>query len=173
MQKKLEELAAGICRSNSSILQFSQEKLDLEVVEGTDYTGEFRIQSAGNMTVQGMICSSSPRMECYSPKFQGETMIQRFVFHSEGLAEGDTQKGSFHIISSQGEYDLPFSVSVSRNYADSSAGKIKSIFDFANLARNSYEEAVRIFGQPEFIHVFKPQETEERLLYRMLKRKPC
>lgn len=173
MQKKLEELAAGMCQSNSSILQFFPEKLELEVVEETDYTGEFRIQSAGNMTVQGIICSSSPRMECYSPKFQGETIVQRYVFHSEGLTEGDSQKGSFHIISNQGEYDLPFSVSVSRNYADSSVGKIKSIIDFANLARNSYEEAVRVFGQPEFIHIFKPQETEERLLYRMLKRKPC
>lgn len=173
MQKKLEELAAGICISNSSILQFSVEKLELEVVEGTDYTGEFRIESTGDMMVQGLVCSSSPRMECSNPKFQGENIIQRFVFHSEGLSEGDSQKGNFHIISNQGEYDLPFSVSVSRNYVNSSVGKIKSIFDFANLAQNSYEEAVRIFGLPEFIHIFKPQETEERLLYRMLKRKPC
>lgn len=108
MQKKLEELAAGICRSNSSILQFSQEKLDLEVVEGTDYTGEFRIQSAGNMTVQGMICSSSPRMECYSPKFQGETMIQRFVFHSDVWQKAIPRREVFILSAARGNTTFLF-----------------------------------------------------------------
>ncbi|EOS24265.1 hypothetical protein C806_02307 [Lachnospiraceae bacterium 3-1] len=173
MQKKLEELTAGVCSNNSSILQFSVEQLEFEVVEGTDYTGEFLIESASDMPVKGIVYSSSPRMECPNSKFQGNKITQVFKFHSEGLAEGDVQKGSFHIVSSQGEYDLPFSVAVSSNYPNSSVGKIKSIFDFANLARNSYEEAVKIFGQPEFIHVFKPQETEEFLIYQMLRRKPC
>ena len=173
MQKKLEELAAGNCGSNSSILQFSVEKLEFEVVEGTNYTGEFTMESTSEMPVNGIIYSSSPRMECHNPKFQGEKITQTFEFHSEGLTEGDIQKGSFHIVSDQGEYDLPFSVSVSGNYAGSSMGKIKSLFEFANLAGNSYEEAVKVFGHPEFIHVFKPQETEERLIYQMLRRKPC
>lgn len=173
MQKKLEELAAGNCGSNASILQFSAEKLEFEVVEGTDYTGEFSMESTSEMPVNGIIYSSSPRMECHNPKFQGVKITQTFEFHSEGLTEGDVQKGSFHIVSNQGEYDLPFTVSVSGNYADSSMGKIKSLFEFANLAGNSYEEAVKVFSQPEFIHVFKPQETEERLIYRILRRRPC
>lgn len=173
MQKKLEELAAGVCSNDSFILQFSIKQLEFEVVEGTDYTGEFHMESASDMPINGIVYSSSPRMECPNSKFQGSKITQAFIFHSEGLAEGDVQKGSFHIVSSQGEYDLPFSVSVSSNYPDSSQGKIKSIFDFANLARNSYEEAVKIFGQPEFVHIFKPQEAEEQLLYQMLGRKPC
>lgn len=173
MQKRLEELALGICSAHSSVLQFSVDKINFEVVEGADYTGEFFIESADGMTVKGTIDSTSPRMECRNPKFQGEKIKQTFQFHSEGLVEGDFQKGSFHIISNQGEYDIPFSVSVSRNYADSSIGKVKSVFDFANLAQNSYEEAVKVFGQPEFVHIFKPQETKEKLIYQMLRRKPC
>ncbi len=173
MQKKLEELAAGICISDSSVLHLSAEKLEFEVVEGTVYKGEFTIGSTNNIPVNGIVYSSSPRMECLSPKFQGTLITQKFEFRSEGLTEGDCQNGSFHIVSSQGEYDLPFSVSVTRSYPDSSVGKIKSIFDFANLARNSMEEAARVFGQPEFVHIFKPQETEEQLIYQMLRRKPC
>lgn len=173
MQKKLEELAAGICISDSSILHLSPEKLEFEVVEGIGYKGEFTIESVSDMPINGIVCSSSPRMECPDPKFQGNKITQKFEFHSEGLTEGDVQSGSLHIVSSQGEYDLPFSVSVTRSYPESSAGKIKSIFDFANLARNSYEEAVKIFGQPEFEHIFKPQEAQEQLIYQMLRRKPC
>lgn len=173
MQKRLEELALGRCSSHSSVLQFSVEKINFEVVEGADYTGEFFIESVDGTMVKGTIDSTSPRMECHNPRFQGEKIKQTFQFHSEGLVEGDFQKGSFHIISSQGEYDIPFTVSISRNYADSSIGKIKSVFDFANLARNSYEDAVKVFGQPEFMHIFKPQETKEKLIYQMLRRKPC
>lgn len=173
MQKKIEELAAGKCSGTSSILQFSVEQLEFEVVEGKNYTGEFIMESTDEIPLQGIIYSSSPRMECHDPKFQGKKITQTFEFHSEGLIEGDSQKGNFHIICNQGEYDLPFSMSVSRNYVDSSIGKIKSVFEFANLARKSYEEAVKVFSKPEFINVFKPQETEERLVYRGLKRKPC
>ena len=100
---KIEELAAGICVGNSSILQFSVEKVNFEVVEGTNYTGEFSIESTSEIPITGMIYSSSPRMECHNPKFQGKQITQKFEFHSEGLMEGDSQKGNFHIVSNQGE----------------------------------------------------------------------
>ncbi len=170
---KIEELAAGICVGNSSILQFSVEKVNFEVVEGTNYTGEFSIESTSEIPITGMIYSSSPRMECHNPKFQGKQITQKFEFHSEGLMEGDSQKGNFHIVSNQGEYELPFYVSVSSNYVNSSIGKIKSIIEFVNLVRNSYEEAVKVFGQLEFLQIFKAQGTKERLIYQMLMKKPC
>ncbi|MCI8483632.1 MAG: hypothetical protein HFH41_04745 [Lachnospiraceae bacterium] len=173
MQKRLEELAAGTWGRDSSILQFSVEELNFEIVEGKDYTGEFWIESVSGVPVRGVVCSTSPRMECQQPEFQGEKIKQTFKFHSEGLLEGDSQKGHLHIISNQGEYELPFFVSVSNNYVDSAEGRIKSMFEFANLAQNSYEEAVKVFGKPEFINIFKPQETQERMIYQMLKRKPC
>ena len=51
MQRKLEELAAGVCASQSSILQFSPEKLEFEVLEGSVYTGEFSIRSTDQSQV--------------------------------------------------------------------------------------------------------------------------
>lgn len=173
MQRKIEELAAGICSNQSSFLQFMPEKLEFEALEGTVYTGEFSIKSTDEIPIAGIIYSSSPRMECLEPEFQGTTMVQQFKFHSEGLGEGDSQTGNFHIISDQGEYFLPFSVTVSKNYPDCSQGKVKSIFEFANLARKSYDEAVKVFTKPEFPEIFQPQETEEQLIYQGLRRRPC
>ncbi|MEY8391890.1 DUF5717 family protein [Lachnospiraceae bacterium 45-W7] len=173
MQRKIEELAAGICHCQSSILEFTPEKLEFEVLEGTVYTGEFSIQNTNHIPIEGKIYSSSPRMQFPAPEFQGIAITQKFEFHSEGLCEGDTQAGNLHIISDQGEYLLPFAVSVSRKYPLSSQGFIKSVTEFANLARESYEEAVKIFGQPEFAGIFGLRETEERLIYQGLFRKPC
>ena len=42
---------------------------------------------------------------------------------------------------------------------------IKSLKDFAGLAQERWHEAVRVFYNPDFIHIFHPGEERERLLY--------
>ena len=173
MQRKIEELAEGKCERQISLLQFVPEQLEIEMIEGTVYQGEFTIRSSAGIPVEGMICSTSPRIKFPQAEFLGIEVTQKFEFHSEGLSDGEKQAGEFHIISDQGEYVLPFSVSIGKDYPGSSQGKIKSIFEFANLARISYDEAVKVFSQPEFEAVFAPGETEQQLVFRGLRRKPC
>ena len=60
--------------------------------------------------MRGIIYSSNPRMECLTPQFEGEEVRIRYQFHSEGLIEGDIQKGEFFIVCNQGEYNLSFVV---------------------------------------------------------------
>lgn len=173
MQRTIEELAAGKCDRQTSLLQITPDRLEIEILEGTVYKGEFTVESSDGIPVEGTVCTTSPRMICPEAEFQGIKIIQKFEFHSEGLSHGDSQKGEFHIISDQGEYVLPFSVSVSKVYPTTAQGKIKSVFEFANLARISYDEAVKVFSQTEFEAVFAPGESEQQLVYRGLKRKPC
>lgn len=173
MQKRIKELAAGKCNGSSSLLHISVEQLEFEVLEGSNYTDKFTMESTDGTIVKGMVYSSNPRLECHNPGFEGEKIIQTFEFHGEGLNEGDSGQGNIHIICNLGEYDIPFFASVVRNYADSSMGKIRTTLQFANLARKSYEEAAKVFGKPEFIHSFKTQEMEEKQIYRMLMRQPC
>lgn len=173
MRKKIQELAAGKCDSRCPILRFSTERLEFEVLEGKNHRGEFLIESTNEVPMRGLIYSSNPRMECHNPQFQGTEVTITYEFHSDGMIEGDAQKGSFYIICNEGEYDLPFSMSVSRKYPESSGGRIRSIFGFANLAQKCYEEAVEVFGKPEFVNIFKSQEEMERLIYQSLKKKPC
>lgn len=42
---------------------------------------------------------------------------------------------------------------------------IKSLKDFAELSQERWHEAVRVFYDPCFIHIFHPKEARERLLY--------
>lgn len=42
---------------------------------------------------------------------------------------------------------------------------IKSLKDFAELSQERWHEAVRVFYDPSFIHIFHPGEERERLLY--------
>lgn len=173
MQRIIEELAAGKCERQFSLLQFAPEKLEIEMIEGAVYKGEFTISNSEGIPVECTVCSTSPRMKCLQAEFKGTEVTQKFEFHSEGLASGQKQEGEFHIISDQGEYVLPFSVSIGKDYPAGLQGKVKSVFEFANLARISYDDAVRVFSQPEFENVFAPGEMEQQLVFRGLRHRPC
>ena len=170
MRKRIQQLANGKFDNNGPKLSLSTEKIELEILEGKDETGSFVITSTNQVKMRGIIYSSNPRMECLTPQFEGEEVRIRYQFHSEGLIEGDIQKGEFFIVCNQGEYNLSFVVSVSRLYADSSLGKIKNLNDFAKLAKESYDEAYRLFYSSNFKNLIK--EEKDRRLYEGLRTQP-
>ena len=129
MRKRIEELARGRFKCAEPILAFSVERIELEVSEGKNLEGEFTITSTNQIPMLGMVYSSNPRMECLTPRFEGEEVRIRYEFHSEGLIEGDIQKGDFFIVCNQGEYNLSFVVLVTKLYARSNQGSIQGLKD--------------------------------------------
>jgi len=170
LRKRIQQLANGKFDNNGPKLSLSTEKIELEVLEGKDETGSFVITSTNQVKMRGIIYSSNPRMECLTPQFEGEEVRIRYQFHSEGLIEGDIQKGEFFIVCNQGEYNLSFVVSISRLYADSSFGKIKNLDDFCRLAKENYDEAYRLFYSSNFKNLIR--EDKDRILYEGLRMQP-
>lgn len=170
MRKRIQQLARGKFEYDKPLLSFQEDKLEIEVLEGKDYTGDFIITSANRVPFRGVMYASNPRMECLTPQFEGEEVRIRYQFHSQGMAEGDVGKGEFFLICNQGEYNLSFVVSVTRLYADTSAGKIRTPKDFARLAQESGAEAVRLFFSPNFKNIIGENETGTALLYEGLSR---
>ncbi len=165
MRKRIQKLALGQFEHEEPVLTFSTDKIEIAVSEGQDYTGDFVIESQNGVSIKGLVYSSNPHMECLTPQFKGEEITIRYQFHSEGFVEGDIQKGEFFIICNQGEYNLSFVASVCRHYADSSTGRIKTLYDFAKLAGQDYEEAFRLFTSAGFHYLFQENEKMERLYY--------
>lgn len=166
MRKKIQNLAYARFQYEKPNPEFSVEQLEIELQQEENYKGSFHMTSTNGIAIRGMVYSTSGRMECLTQEFEGTDITVAFEFHSEGLIEGDVQKGEFTIICNGGEYSLPFVVTISRFYTMSSMGKIKNLFDFANLAQKSYEEAFRIFRAPCFMNLIKETEIAEQLLYR-------
>lgn len=166
LRKRIQDLAYARFRHEKPILQFSTDRLEFEVLQEEVYRGSFSISSVNGVSMKGSIHSSNPRMKCQNPEFTGTEADISFEFHSDGLVEGDIQKGDFTVIVNGGEYNLSFVASVSRFYAISSVGKMKNLFDFANLAQVSFAEAYRIFTAPFFVNLFKETEEQAKLCYR-------
>lgn len=166
LHKKIQDLAYARFQYEKPVLQFSTEELELEIQPEENYRGSFSMTSINGIAMRGVVYSTNPRMECLTREFEGTDVTIPYEFHSEGLMEDDIQKGDFTIICNGGEYSLPFRVSVSQFFIQSSVGRIKNLFDFANLAQVSMEEAFRIFQAPCFRKLMKESERKERLLYR-------
>lgn len=168
MRKRIEELAEGKIPYDQPQITFSKEKLELEVVEGQSVSDHFRIKSENGIMMRSIIYSSSARMECLTPQFEGLEAEIHVQFHADGMSEGDVSVGDLYIICNGGEYQLSYAVAVTRLYAEASTGKIKNLRDFAKLAKNDWKEAYHIFHSPAFRNILTPKDLKASLLYEAL-----
>ena len=166
MQKRIRQIAAGKFESDQPSLSISDEELFLTVTEGEEYTGEFEITSENHIPVRGIVYSTHPRMECLTPQFEGEKIRIRYQFHSKGLIEGQEEKGAFVILCNQSVHSLSFCVSISRLYAQTQAGAIRSLSDFTALAKENWQEAYQLFYHKSFPNILKAKETKEKMVYK-------
>lgn len=165
MRRRIYNLANGDFEHERPELSLSTERLEIQALEGKNYKGSFTIHSENGIPMRGVVYTSNARMECLNSQFEGTTAQIQFEFHSRGLIEGNIQKGDFFIICNQNEYNLSFVVTISRLYAESSIGKIRSLHDFAKLAVESRREAYGIFSSPMFANLMKQREHREQMLY--------
>ena len=89
MRKRIEEIAGGMVDCAAPLAEFSVSRIELEVIEGQDVQGEFKMFSKNRIPLRGKVLSSNPRMECLAEDVEGEEVIVPYQFHSEGLADGD------------------------------------------------------------------------------------
>ncbi len=166
VRKRIRQIARGKFENDAPVLLFPEEELSITVTEGQEYTGDFEIKSTNHVPMRGVVYSTSPRMECLLSQFEGEEVRIRYQFHSRGLEEGATEKGDFVIVCNQKVFSLSFCVSVSRLYADSSRGVIRSLYDFTCLAKENWNEAYRLFYHHSFSNIIKPKEVKEAMIYK-------
>ena len=72
MRKRIQQLARGKFQYARPLLSFSADKVDIEVTEGRDYTGDFIITSTNHVPFRGVVYTSDSRMECLTPQFEGD-----------------------------------------------------------------------------------------------------
>ena len=149
---------------DSGSLDFSCTKIELTLQQGECCEGSFGIEVRGGRAL-GQVGSSDPRMECLTRELTGGDEEIAFCFHGEQLQAGQVVRGSFYIVSSLGEYSLPYVVTVSGSAPQSPMGPVKNLFHFANLAKENWEEAVALFYAPDFADILVGNDSQYYTLY--------
>ena len=165
VRARIGQIAAGRFNGTKPILVFSEETIDLSVIEGRSEAGSFVIESTNQIKICGIVYSTNPRMECLNPHFEGEKVRIRYQFNSKGLTEGDTCEGKFVIVCNQIEYSLSFCARITRLYAEASTGAVKSLDDFTRLAASNWDEAYHLFYNRNFLNTIPYDNVYERLTY--------
>lgn len=165
MRVRIGQIAAGRFNGTKPILAFSEETIDLSVIEGRSEAGSFVIESTNQIKICGIVYSTNPRMECLNPHFEGEKVRIRYQFNSKGLTEGDACEGKFVIVCNQIEYSLSFCARITRLYAEASTGAVKSLDDFTRLAASNWDEAYHLFYNRNFLNTIPYDNVYERLTY--------
>ena len=171
MREVVEQILENTYDYEKGTLDFSCTKLELELKQGESYEGSFVIYSPEGAYTKGYVSSTDLRMECLTQEFVGDEEEIHFCFHGDLLEEGEVTKGEFCVVSNRGEYYLPYVVTIMRHTNESSIGPIRNLFHFANLAKSSWQEAVKLFYSPDFERVLKSCDGQAQLCYQGLSRK--
>lgn len=157
----------AVDKNIESDLLYSCERIEAEPVDGIVENG-FTVESKSGKMIKGYLVCTDPRMKVEPTKFQGEKIDFSLTFDANGLPQGGEARGSLSFISNRGEKQIPYLIRHSRIKLESSLGEIRNLFHFANLARTSWNEAVKLFFQPDFSEILSTAQEEERELYRGL-----
>lgn len=149
-----------------SPLSFSCTSLDYGVAFGKIVRGSFTIFADEKLKPEGYVYASDLRMLVSRNRFGGLEMEIYFQFDAHGLEEGSVCEGVLAIVSNLGEYELPYRITVERNLPDTSMGMIRNLFHYANLAKENWQEAVKLFYSPGFINILNGSERQYRSIYR-------
>lgn len=150
-------------------MEFSCQSVDLCVKSGELTEGSFCIYADGQ-DIEGNIYSSDTRMRCLLEHINGKEIEVPYCFDGTKLEAGNQVKGEFTVICNQGEYVLPYHVTVQKTVLQTSMGIIKNLFHFTNLAKADWNEAVELFYSEDFESIFKQSDKSELAVYRGLSR---
>lgn len=168
MQSAVDKILSGEFSVNTHSLDFSSPRIELSVRPDERYEGSFTVFGPEELLTQGRVSADRLQMKCLTEKFYGSGEEILYCFDAANLEEGEVVKGAFRVISNRGEYVIPFEVTVTTEGLTSSLGEIRNLFHFTNLARTSWEEAVKLFYSKEFEKVFQGADRQYYGVYRGL-----
>lgn len=168
MQTILNQILDNNFNYDNRYLDFSCTKIDISLTKSRIYEGSFHIYGPEGSYTHGNVFSSDRRLEILTKKFAGSSEEIYYRFRGEEMEEGDVVRGTIFIVSNQGEYSIPFSVSRECAVMETSIGPVKNLSHFAALAKENWQEAVKLFYSSDFKRVFAESEQQYAESYRAL-----
>lgn len=168
MRDKIERFSKGDFEYGQPLLCLSEEEIRITVESGKVYEGNFTISNNAGKCMKGMLYSSNRLLTLGSSEFNSADNIITYRFNAAFVKEGETIQGEISILSDLGERTITFWVQTEAPYCMTSLGKIKDLFQFANLARMDWTEAKKVFRSEDFERVFLNNEDKYKVVYRNL-----
>lgn len=168
MKEKIERFSKGDFEYELPFICLSEEEIRITLEAEKKSNGSFVISNTDSREMKGVIYSSNRLVRLMNPTFQGTEATVSYEIDTVFLNEGDRIEGEFCIVCEFGERLLPFSILVEDPFCMTSLGKMKDLFQFANLARVDWSEAKKVFRSEDFERIFLSNDVRYRFIYRNL-----
>lgn len=166
LREIIDKLIDGVFEYDTDKLLFDVPSIEAKLSPLEFYEGTIEIKSENGTAVKGFIYSSSMRFVVKTKEFNTDSLSLEYVFDPTGLEAGDEVKGDIQIVSSAGEYYLPFEFTILSTARDSKISGVRNLFHFTNLAQTDFSEATSIFYTPDFVRVFDGNDKVNLTKYR-------
>lgn len=168
MRQVIDRILEGKFDYEKGSLDFSCPRVEITMGPNELYTGSFGIVAPQGKEASGFIYCSDLRLKLYMDSFSGQGQEVGFSFSSKGLEEGDVIQSEIVVISNQGEYYLPYVVTIAHKEINTSLGDIKNLFHFTNLAKSNWDEALKLFYSDYFEEIFQGNDNKYKKAYKAL-----
>ena len=143
------------------------ERVSSSVVEDSSETGTFAVKATGR--IQGAVFSNNPKVKV-DDDFSGSENTVQYTVSATDSSPGDVIAGEFQVVTSAGEFIVPFDFEVKRKTISTKSGLvINSPESFAEFAKENPLEAGEIFLSREFRAVVLRDDLFLNALYDQMK----
>ncbi|MBO6147088.1 MAG: tetratricopeptide repeat protein, partial [Lachnospiraceae bacterium] len=151
-------------------LTVDTKKIEGSCAKGGVVSGSFTLYAKDSDHIAFMLRTSDRRIHLSVTDYNGiisdDGIKAEYEIRSYGFDQGTVFKGSISVISNRGEERIPVVISIIRNEISSSQGPVRNLFHFANLAKESFTEAVNIFYTDEMSRIFSEGDRDTYFKYR-------
>ena len=166
LREIIDKLIDGVFEYDTDKLLFDVQLIEEKLSPREIHEGIVHCKSQNGTAVKGFIYSSNMRVTVKETEFNSDEFTIEYTFNPAGLEAGDEVKGDIQIVSSAGEYYLPFEFTILSTAKDSKVSGVRNLFHFTNLAQTDFSEAVAIFYTPDFVRVFEGNDRNNLTKYR-------
>ncbi len=168
MREKIERFSNGDFEYELPLLCLSEDTLQFTVEAGKVYEGSFTISNSAGRSMKGVLYSSHRLFIFEYSSFFGPENRIAYRFDATYLKAGDDLQGELNVVSDCGERKVPFHAQIEAPYCITSLGKVKDLFQFANLARMDWTEAKKVFRSEDFVRVILGDDSKYKMIYHHL-----
>lgn len=165
MKELIGKLSRGVIEYSSPSVEVSVTEIDKEIKYGQTVNGAFSVFCENESELKGIVYSTSPRVVLENGNFIGRDTLIKYEVDTSGCENEDIITGFFNIVTSGGEVTIPYCFKVRHALESEAVGEIKDLFQFTNLVKTDYEQAVPFFKNDRFKECLLKDNLEYQALY--------
>ena len=168
MRERISRLARGEELKEELRLTVEPGEVCLDLAAGQNYRGELTLREAEGNRVKSLLYSSNYRVHLFADQFVGSRGTVAYEVNVQGLRPGEHIEGQFFLVSDGGERRIPYAFTVTAPAGRTAYERIRTIEAFADLARQDFDVALKIFENSGFLTLPFMDQPSFAALYRGL-----